>query len=92
MHFLVITLLALESATVVDVQQESRTTLRVQIDDMIYTAEFSCHALKPGSIREGEQILVDVKDGKMTVVRKDGRRATARITRVQRLVVHPNSD
>jgi hypothetical protein len=60
-------LLALQSATVIDVQSNSEVTLAVQIGDVVYTAEFSRHDLKPDSIHEGDHMQAEVKDHKLTV-------------------------
>ena len=67
MHCLVALLLALQSATVVDVQGHHEVTLAVQVGDVIYTAEFSRHALKPESLIEGDHVGAEVRDGKMRV-------------------------
>ena len=89
MRCFVIAVLALRAATDFDVYVDSRVTLALQIGDVIYTAEFSPHELNPDSIHEGEQVRAEVKHGRMTVQLKNGKRATARIIRVQRTLVHP---
>ncbi len=91
MRCFVIAVLVLQSATVIDVETDSRiVTLTVQMGDVIYTGEFSRQTLSPDIIHEGEQIQAEVKRGKVTVQCKNGKRATARIIRVQRILVHPH--
>jgi hypothetical protein len=90
MRCFVIAVLVLQAATVIDVETDSRVTLPVEIGDVIYTGEFSRQALSPDIVHEGEQIQAEVKRGKVTVQCKNGKRATARIIRVQRILVHPH--
>jgi len=73
MHCLLPLLLVLQSATVIDVQSNHDVTLGLQMGDVIYTAEFSRHALKPESLIEGDHVGAEVRDGKMRVKRKDGK-------------------
>jgi hypothetical protein len=90
MHCLVALLLALQSATVVGVQGNHEVTLAVQVGDVIYTAEFSRHALKPESLIEGDHVGAEVRDGKMRVKRKDGKTVSGRVIWEQRVLVHPH--
>jgi hypothetical protein len=88
-RFLWIAFLALQSATVIDVQSNSEVTLALQIGDVVYTAEFSLHDLNPETIHEGDHERAKVKDHKLTVKRKNSKMATARIIRQQRIFVRP---
>ena len=90
MRCFIIAVLALQAATVIDVEVDSRITLALQIGDVIYTAEFSPRSLNPDCIQEGEQVRGEVKHGKITVECKNGKRATARVIRVQRTLIHPH--
>jgi hypothetical protein len=90
MHLLFTVVLALQSATVIDVQGNHEVTLALQMGDVIYTAEFSKRALKPGSFNEGEQAIAEVKDGRMLVKRKDGKIVSGRLIWEQRVLVHPH--
>jgi hypothetical protein len=90
MHCLVALLLALQSATVVDVQGNHDVTLALQMDDVIYTAEFSRHPLEPESLIEGDHVAAEVRDGEMRVRRKDGKIVSGRVICEQRILVHPN--
>jgi hypothetical protein len=89
MHCLFAVLFALQSAIVIDVQANHEVMLALQMGDVIYTAEFSRHALKPGSLIEGEHVRTEVKDGKMRVERKDGKIVSGRVIWEQRILVHP---
>lgn len=73
MHFLVAVVTVLQSATVIAVLDNHEVMLALQMGDVIYTAEFSRHSLKPDSFIEGDHVAAEVKDGKMRVSRKDGR-------------------
>jgi hypothetical protein len=90
MHHLLALLLALQPATVIDVQGNHEVSLALQMGNLIYTAEFSRRALKPGSFTEGEQTTAEVKDGKMMVKRKDGKVVAGRVIWEQRVLVHPH--
>ena len=90
MHCLVALLLVFQSATVIDVQGNHEVTLAIQMGDIIYTAEFSRHALKPGSFIEGEHVGAEVRDGKVRVKRKDGKTVSGRVIWEQRVLVHPH--
>ena len=89
MRFLWIAFLALQPATVIDVCSNSQVTLAVQIGDVLYTAEFSRHDLKPESIHEGDRVQAEVKGHKLIVKIRQGKKITAPIIRVQRTIVHP---
>jgi len=89
MHCLVALLLVFQSATVIDVQGNHEVILALQMGDVIYTAEFSHHALKPESLVEGDHVSAEVRDGKMRVKRKDGKIVAARLIWKQRVLVHP---
>jgi len=89
MHCLVALLLALQSATVIDVQSNHDVTLAIQMGDIIYTAEFLRHALKRESLIEGDHVGAEVRDGKMRVKRKDGKTVSGRVIWEQRVLVHP---
>ena len=90
MRCFVIAFVVLQAATVIDVEIDSRVTLVLQIGDVIYAAEFSPRSLNPDGIQESEQVQADVKHGKMTVQLKNGKRATARVIRIQRTLGHPH--
>jgi hypothetical protein len=80
MRWISIGLRALHSATLIYVlQQDSEITLGVQVGNVIYSAEFARGALKQENLVEGSQIKAEVKGGKMTVHRRDGKSVTARI-------------
>ena len=89
MHCLFAVLLALQGATVIDMQGNHEVTLALQVGDVIYTAEFSRHELKAGSFNEGEQAIAEVKDGRMMVKRKDGKIVSGHVIWEQRVLVHP---
>ena len=89
MRFLLAALLALQSATVIDVQANHKVTLALQVGDTIYTAGFSRRALKPDSLKEGDRVQAEVEGGHMTVQRKDGRKVSGRVIQVQRVLIHP---
>lgn len=89
MHCLLALLLALQPATVIDVQSNHEVTLALQISDVIYT-EFSRHALKPESLIEGDHVGAEARDGKMRVERKDGKIVSGRMIWKQRILVHPH--
>ena len=93
MRLLSIGLLALHSATLIYVlQQDSGTTVGVEVRNVIYAAEFSRRALNAEDLKEGGQVQAEVKGGKLTVLRKDGKTATARIVWVQRTLAHPHPE
>ena len=92
MRLLLIAIPALQAATVVDVETNSQVTSAQQMGDVIYTAEFSPSALKPGSIHEGERVRAGVKHGMLTVQLKNGKKATARIIRYSEFLVRPFPD
>ena len=89
MHLLFAVVLALQSATVIAVLNNHDVMLAVQVRDVVYTAEFSPHALKPDSYIEGDHVAAEVGDGKMRVKRKDGKIVTGRVIWEQRVLVHP---
>jgi hypothetical protein len=82
--------LALQSATVIDVLDNHEVMLALQMGDVIYTAEFSRHALKPDTFIEGDHVAAEVKDGKMRVSRKDGKIVSGRVISEQWVLVHPH--
>jgi hypothetical protein len=88
-HFLFAALLALQAATVIDVQANHTVTLALQFGDTIYTADFSLRDLKADSLKERDRVQAEVKGGHMTVQRKDGRKASGRVIQVQRVIIHP---
>jgi hypothetical protein len=88
-YVLLAALLALQSATVIDVQANHTVTLALQFVDTIHTAEFSPRDLKADSLKEGDRVQAEVKGGHMTVQRKDGRRVSGRVIQVQRVLIHP---
>jgi hypothetical protein len=63
MHFL-LALLALKSATVIDVQTNHGIAIALAMDDTIYTAEFSPHDLKGQNFAEGDHVQAEVKNGR----------------------------
>ena len=89
MHCLVALLLVFQSATVIDVQGNHEVILALQVGDVIYTAEFSQHALKPQSFTGGDHVAAEVRNGKMRVKRKDGKIVSGRVIWEQRVLVHP---
>ena len=90
MHCLFAVVFVLQSATIIDVQRNHEVTLALQIGDVIHTAEFSRHALKHESLIEGDHVLAEVRDGKMTVKRKDEKTVSGRVIWEQRVLVHPH--
>lgn len=90
MHCVAALLLALQSATVIDVQGNHEVTLALQVGDVIYTAEFSRHALKRESLIEGDHVAAEVRKGEMRVKRKDGKIVSGRVIWEQRVLVHPH--
>ena len=93
MRFLLIAMLALQSATLIYMlQEDSGITLGVQIGNVIYSAEFPQRTVKPDSVHEGEQVWAEVKNGMLTVRLKNGKKATARVIRIQRILAHPLPD
>jgi len=89
MHITLMLLLAFQSATVIDVQVGENITLALAFGDTIYTAEFPRSVFGREDFREGDRVQTQVKDGRMTVLRKDGRRVSGRVIRVLRTLVHP---
>jgi hypothetical protein len=89
MHHAFFALLALHSATVIIVQWNSQTTLAVQIGDTLYTAEFSNRDLKPDTFEDGDRVQAEVKNGKLIVKLRNGKRVSARVHWVQRVLTHP---
>jgi ribosomal protein L14 len=89
MHLLLALMLALQSATVVAVLDNQEVTLALQVGDVIYTAEFSRHALRPETFNDGDHVAAEVRDGKMRVKRKDGKTVSGRVIWEQRVLVHP---
>jgi hypothetical protein len=89
MHVLLTAVLALQAATVIDMQANHTVTLALQFGDTICTAEFSLRDLKADSLKEGDRVQAEVKGGHMTVQRKDGRRVSGRVIQVQRVLVNP---
>jgi hypothetical protein len=90
MHCFFAVLFTLQSAIVIDVQANHEVLLALQMGDVIYTAEFSRNALKPGSLNEGDHVAAEVRDGKMRVKRKDGKTVSGRVIWEQRVLVHPH--
>jgi hypothetical protein len=88
-HSLFTVLLVLHSATVIAVLENHEVMLALQIGDIIYTAEFSHHALNPGSFTDGEHIAAEIRNGKMRVKRKDGKVVAGHLIWEQRVLVHP---
>ena len=90
MHFLLVAVLALQAATVIDVQHADHCiTLAHRFGDTIYTAEFSLRDLRPDSFKDAERVQAEVKGGRMTVQCKDGRGVSGRVIQVERVLVHP---
>jgi len=92
LHLLLIAAIALQPATIIDVQADRVVTLTLRFTDTFYTAEFSRRDLKPDSFKEGDRVQAEVKGNHLTVKRTDGRRVTGRIIQVQRVIVHPIPD
>jgi hypothetical protein len=90
MRWISIALLALHTATLIYVlQKDSGITVGVEIGNVICAAEFPTQALRSESLREGAQMHVEMKRGKLRVRRKDGKTVTAPIIWVQRTLAHP---
>lgn len=90
MHCLLPLLLVLQPSTVIAVLYNDEVMLAVQTQrDVIYTAEFSRHALKPDSFIDGDRVAAEVRDGEMRVKRKDGKIVRGRVIWEQRVLVHP---
>ena len=89
MRCLLIAVLAFHSATVILLQENSDTILAVQIGDTLYAAEFSKRDLKPDSFKDGDHVKAEVKDGNLIVKLKNGKRVSARVHWVQRLIIRP---
>lgn len=99
MHVLALFLgVALQTAIVVDVQPSQTTTaakhemftLVLELGDVIHSADFySSTRLKLADFSIGCQVQATVEDGKMTVQLRDGKTATAKIVRQQRVLVRP---
>jgi hypothetical protein len=67
--------------------------LAVRIDDMIYSADFySSRHLKSTDFTVGDHVQAAVENDKLTVQRKDGKTATAKIVRKQRVVIEPKKN
>ena len=90
MHCLLPLLLALQKAIVIAVLYNDEVMLAVQTQsDVIYTAEFSRHALQSDSFADGDRVEAEVRGGTMKVKRKDGKIVTGRMRWEQRVLVHP---
>jgi hypothetical protein len=85
-------MLALQPATLIDVQKDDSIVLALQFGDVIYTAEFSPQALKPDSLVEAERVEAEVKHGKVKVGHKDGKTVSGHLIRIQRTLIHPLPD
>ena len=90
MHLLLIAILAFQAATVVDVDTNSQVTLG-GANGRCEQPSFP-HELKPDSMPEGEHVRAEVKHGMLTVQLKNGKKATARVIRIQRILSHPLPD
>ena len=89
MFFRPVVLLALHAATVVAVVTNAMVTLAVQLDETVYTAEFSKRDLKADTLKEGDQVQAEVKDGNLIVKLKNGKRVSALVHWVQRTILDP---
>jgi hypothetical protein len=58
MHCLLALMLAFQSATVLAVLDNREIMLAVRVGDVIYTAEFSRHALSPETFTDGDHVAV----------------------------------
>lgn len=67
MRSLLIAVLAFHSANVIVLYENSDTVLTVQVGDTLYTAEFPKSDLKPETVKDGDQVQAEVKDGKLIV-------------------------
>lgn len=88
-HYLRLTVLAFHSATVIVLQRNSDTILAVQIGDTLYTAEFPKSDLKPDTLKDEDHVPAEVKDGKLIVKLRNGKRVSAPVHWVQRVIIHP---
>ena len=59
MHVLLAALLALQPATVIDVQANRTVTLALEFRETIYTAEFSLRDLNADSLKEGDRVQAE---------------------------------
>ena len=84
-----VVLLAPHSATVVAVLANDTVTLAVQLEETVYTAEFSKSDLKPDSFKDGDHVQAEVKEGKLIVKLRNGKRVSAPVHWVQRSIIHP---
>ena len=89
MFFLPAVILALHSATVVAVLTNDTVTLAVQLEEKVYTAEFSKRDLKPDTFKDGDHAQAEVKSRKLIVKLKNGKRVSVRVRLVQRTIIHP---
>ena len=96
MYALIVLLtISLQSATVIDVEPHTVTgveafTLAIRLGDMIYAADFpSSRNLRATDYTIGDQIQAAVRRGTMTIRRRDGKTATATISRKERVLVEP---
>ena len=89
MFFIPPVLLAFHSATVIVVQANDMVTLALQFGDTVYTAEFSKRDVKPDTLKDGDHVQAEVKNGKLIVKLRNGKRVSARVHWVQRVIIHP---
>lgn len=89
MFFLPLVLLVLHAATVIVLQENSETILAVQIGDTVYTAGFSKRDIKPDTLKDGDHVQAELKDGKLIVKQRNGRRVSARVHWIQHVIIHP---
>ena len=89
MLFLPVVLLALHSATVIAVLTNDTVTLAVQLEETVYTAEFSKSDLKPDTPKDGDRVQAEVKNGKLIVKLKNGKIVNAPVHWVQRTIINP---
>ena len=86
MRSLLIAVLAFHSATVIVLLENADTILAVQIGDTLYAAEFT---KSDYTLEDGDQVQAEVMDGKLIVKLRNGRRVSARVHWVQRVLIHP---
>jgi hypothetical protein len=61
----------------------------VQIGDTPFSAEFSKSDQTPDTLKDRDHVQAEVKDGKLIVKLRNGKRVSARLHWVQRVIIHP---
>lgn len=58
-------------------------------EETVYTAHFSKRDLKPDTLKDGDHVQAELKNGNLIVKLKNEKRVSAPIHRVQHVVIHP---